>query len=229
MTLSPWLIWPSAQQTTDDGVVALLHAVPALVAVHAPEAALDGGDLRVAEGIALFLELLDKARAAGGGHVAPVEEAVDIDLLNAVLLGHIEHGENMGQVAVDAAVGQEAHDVQGMAAGLGIFNGLEVDGVLEELAVLDLLGHLGQDLEHDAARAHVGVADLGVAHLPLGQAHVEAGGLEAGVGIFGKEFIEIGGVGNIDGVAAGGRRQSVAVHDNQDCFFAHVYKLLHIK
>ena len=139
-----------------------------------------------------------------------------------MLLCHVEHGEDVGQVAVDAAVGHEAHDMQGVAAGLGVLDGLEVHGVLEELAVFDLLGHLGQDLEHDAARAHVGVADLGVAHLALGQAHVKAGGLEDGVGIFGKKFIEIGGVGNIDGVAAGGRRQSIAVHDNQDCFLAHV-------
>ncbi len=128
----------------------------------------------------------------------------------------------MGQVAVHAAVGHEAHDVQGFAVCLGVLHGLDVDRVLEELAVLDLLGHLGQDLEDHAARAHIGVADLGVAHLPLGQAHVKAGGLERGVGIFGKEAVEVRGIGDIDGVALGGDGQSVAVHDDKDCFLAHV-------
>ncbi len=146
---------------------------------------------------------------------------MDVDLLHAVLLCHIQHGEDMGQVAVDAAVGHEAHDVQSAAACFRVLNGLEVDRVPEEFAVLDLLGHLGQDLEYDAARAHIGVTDLGVAHLPLGETHVEAGGLEHGVGILGKESVKIGGIGDIDGVSLRGSGQPVAVHDDKDCFFAH--------
>ena len=35
-----------------------------------------------------------------------------------------------------------------------------------------------QVLEHDAAAADVGMADLAVAHLARGQAHVKAGGRE---------------------------------------------------
>ena len=128
----------------------------------------------------------------------------------------------MGDVAVDAAVGHEAHDVQRFAVLLCVLHGLDVDRVLEELAVLDLLGHLGQDLEHDAARAHVGVADLGVAHLPLGQTHVKPGSLERGVGVLGEEAVEIRRFGDIDGVAARGGGETVAVHDDQDCFFAHI-------
>ena len=215
ITLSPHAL------AADDGVVALLHAVPALVAVHAPEAALDGGDPRVAEGIALLLQLTDEARAAGGRHVASVEEAVDEDLLHAALLGHVEDAEDVDEVAVHAAVGHEAHDVQGLAVCLRVLHGLDVDLVLEELAVLDLAGHLGQDLEDDAARADVGVTDLGVAHLPGRQADVQPGGLQRRMGPAVKEPVQIRGVGDVDGVALGGSRQAEAVHDDKNCLFAH--------
>ena len=87
----------------NDGVIALLYAIPALVTIHAPEASLKSGDLGVAELIALFLKLLDKARAALGRDVASVEEAMDIDLLNAALLSHIERRKDVVQVAVHAA------------------------------------------------------------------------------------------------------------------------------
>ena len=106
----------------------------------------------------------------------------------------------MRQVAVYAAVGAQAHHMQGLAVGLGVLNGLDVDRVFKKFAVLNLLRHLRQDLEHHAARAHVGVADLGVAHLPLGQAHVQPGGLEQGVRVLGEELIQVGGIGDIDGV-----------------------------
>ena len=205
----------------NDGVIALLYAIPALVTIHAPEASLKSGDLGVAELIALFLKLLDKARAALGRDVASVEEAMDIDLLNAALLSHIERRKDVVQVAVHAAGGEKPHDVQRVAAVLGIVHSLDIHGVLEELAVLDLLAYLGQDLEHDAARADVRVSDLGVAHLSLRQADLKAACLELGVGILAEQFIQIRLFGGGNGVARSGRSDAVAVKDYKNCFFAH--------
>ena len=170
----------------DYGVVALLHTVPAFVSVHAVEAALDGGDAGVAQLIALLLQLLNEACAALGGHVAAVQEAVDIYLLHAPLLCHIQDAEDMAQVAVDSAGGHEAQDVQGLALGLGVLHGLDVNRVLEELAVFNLLAHLGQDLEHNTACADIGMSHLGVAHLALRQTHIQSGGGELAAGVLGK-------------------------------------------
>ena len=47
---------------------------------------------------------------------------------------------------------------------------MDEGGVFEEFAVLDLFRDLGEVLIDDAARAHVEVADFGVAHLTVGQA-----------------------------------------------------------
>ena len=146
---------------------------------------------------------------------------MDEDLLHAALLRHIEDAEDVDKVAVHAAVGHEAHDVQGLAVCLRVLHGLDVDLVPEELAVLDLAGHLGQDLEDNAARADVGVTDLGVAHLALGQADVQPGGLQRRMGPAVKEPVQIRGVGDVDGVALGGSRQAEAVHDDKNCLFAH--------
>ena len=185
----------------DDGVIALLHAVPALVTIHAPEASLKSGYLGVAKLIALLLKLLDKARAALGRDVASVEEAVDIDLLNAALLCHIERRKDVVQVAVHAAGGEKPHNMQRVAAVLGVVHGLDIHGVFEELAVLDLLTYLGQDLEHDAAGADIRVSDLGVTHLTLGQTYGKTAGLKAGAGVGAEELIQIRLACGRDGVA----------------------------
>ncbi len=205
----------------DDGVIALLDAVPALVTVHAPEAALDRGDARVAERFTLFLKLRDKAGAALGRDVAAVEEAVDENLFHAACLCHVEHRKDVLEVTVHTAGGEKSHHMQRFSICLGILDRLDVDRVFKELAGTDLLGDLRQDLEDDAARADVGVADLGIAHLSLGQTDVQTGGKKLGAGIVREELIEIGGFGLGDRVARGGRRDAEAVHDDKSCFFAH--------
>ena len=127
----------------------------------------------------------------------------------------------MAQVAVDAAGGQQTHNVQGLAVCLGVLHGLDIDGVFKEFAVCDLLAHLGQDLEHHTACADIGVAHLGVAHLPLGQTHVQPGGGQGGAGVLGKEPVKIGLFGLGYGVAGRGSRQTVAVQNDKNSFFAH--------
>ena len=125
----------------------------------------------------------------------------------------------MGDVAVHAAVGEQTHDVQSLTVGLGVFDGLDIDLVFKELAGLDLLGDLRQDLEYHATGANVGVTHLGVAHLALGQAHVKSGGLQLGAGILGKELVKIGLLGLGNGVAGSGRRDAETVQNDKNGFF----------
>ena len=73
-------------------------------------------------------------------------------------------------MAVDAAVGDEADEVQRVPAVGGAIHRGDERRVGEEIAVADALVDARQVLVDDAAGAHVHVADFGVAHLPGGQA-----------------------------------------------------------
>ena len=111
--------------------------------------------------------------------------------------------------------------MQGGALGLAVVHGAHIGLVGEEIAVCDGLGDAGQVLKHHPAGADVGVAHLAVAHLPLGQAHVQAGGGQLTAGIFRKEPVQVGLFGVGDGVAGGLGPEAEAVHDDQSrrCFF----------
>ena len=110
----------------------------------------------------------------------------------------------MVNVAVHAAVGQKAHQVQGRAIRFAVLHGGEQGGIFEEPAVLDILGDLDQHLIDHAARADVGVSDLGIAHLTVRQTHVQAGGFQLAEGILGKEVIQLGGGSGLGSGSFGG-------------------------
>ena len=162
----------------DHRVVGALKTVPAFVAVHGVVAAHDGRDLANAELGALFLRLGDEVRAGGGGDVAPVEEAVQVHALEALDAGHLQKRPDVLHGGVYAAVGEQSVEVQRRALfQTGVHRGV-VGGIFKEGAVLNGAGDARQVLEDHAAAADVGVADLAVAHLTGGQAHVQTGGGE---------------------------------------------------
>ena len=126
---------------------------------------------------------------------------MDIDVLGAQGLGHLQQAEQVLLVAVHAAGAHQAHEVDGLA---GIDGGLHVPDqhlVLLHLAVLDGLGDEGQLLVDNAACADVGVAHLRVAHLAVGQADAHARSADGDVGAGGKQVVDIGSLGGDDGVA----------------------------
>ena len=152
---------------------------------------------------------------------------MDIDLLNPLVLGHLQQGEQVGDVAVHAAVGQQAHKVQGRAPLPAVGHGLHIGGVLKEGAAFNVTADVGQVLEHHTAGADVGVAHLAVAHLALRQAHVQAGGGQAAAGALGKNLIQVGGGGVGHSVARTVGRQAKAIHNNQSgwCFHRNKFSL----
>ena len=121
----------------------------------------------------------------------------------------------MVERGVHAAGGVQTVKVQRRALFNAVVHRLVVGGIFKERTVLDRAGDARQVLEHDAAAADVGMADLAVAHLARGQAHVKTGGLERRVGILGKKAVEHGGVGRAHRVADGIVGQAEAVHDDQ--------------
>ena len=119
-------------------------------------------------------------------------------------------------MAVDTAGAHQTHQVDGLARVDGSLHVLDQHRILQHLAVLDGLGDEGELLVHDAARAHVGVADLGVTHLAVGQTDSHARSVDGGHGIFCHQSIEVGLLGGDHGVAKGlVRHPAEAVHDAQ--------------
>ncbi len=196
----------------DDGVVARLDSVPALVAVHTVESALYRRYFRVSEGYALVAQLCYILDGASRRNIAPVEEAVDIDLIKAAHLCHVEYGEDVIYVAVNAAVGQKAENMQRPASRLCVVHRLDVGRVFKKASVGDGVVYARQILKHDAARAYVRVAYLAVAHLPLGQADIKAGGLELSVSVFREDAVKPRLSGEAHGIAAARGRYAEAVH-----------------
>ena len=114
-------------------------------------------------------------------------------------------------MGVDATIGDEADEVKALA-GRGGDSFLQ-NLVFREGAVTDGEVDAGEFLVNDAAGAEVEVADLGISHLALGQADLQAAGLESAPGIvlietvvdrcFGEEggialFLRTGAAGGID-------------------------------
>ena len=81
---------------------------------------------------------------------------------------------------------------------------------------MDGLGDEGQLLVDDAARAHVGVANLGVSHLAIGQTDSHAGSINGSHRVLCHQSIQMGGLGSHHGVAKGlVRHPAEAIHDAQ--------------
>ena len=105
---------------------------------------------------------------------------MDVGLRHPLAPGQLEERVQVLLVAVHAAVGDQPHEVDRAAGRLGLAHRLEQRGDLEEGAVLDGPVDAHQVLVDDPPGAEVGVADLGVAHLPLGQSDGETGGPQRG-------------------------------------------------
>ena len=201
--------------------IRLFDAIPAVVTVHGVVAAHDRRDLSDADLAELFAAGGDEVLAGAGRHVTAVEQGMDVNLLQAVTLGQLHKAVKMGDVAVHAAVGEQADQVQSGVVFLRVFHGGEERLVLKEGAVLDRLRDAGQLLIHDAARADVRVADFTVAHLAVRQAHVHTGRADLGQRVRGKQAVKVRFLGRGDRVPLR-RGNAEAVEDHkQKRFLSH--------
>ena len=139
---------------------------------------------------------------------------MNINLVQPVFLGQLQQTEQVINVAVNAAVGQQAHQVQGGTVLLAVFHRAQQGRVFKKVPVLNRLGDAGQLLVDDAARTDVGVANLRVAHLPVRKADIKAGSADLGVGVLGKIFVEVRLFGGMDGVAVVGVVDAETVEDH---------------
>jgi hypothetical protein len=87
-------------------------AFPAIVSVHRVVPAYDGSDFADAKLAHPLLQLADVVTAAVGGRIATVHEAMHENSLHLFLLGHFEQRKEVIDVRVDAAVAEQAKEVQ---------------------------------------------------------------------------------------------------------------------
>ncbi len=138
------------------------------------------------------------------------------DAGHLVPYAELEAGEQVLVDGVHPAGPEQADQVQG-AAGV-LEDCAEVGERLEaeEVTALDALGDPHQILGHHPAGAQVEVADLGVPHLPLGEPHGEAAGLEQRARLALPQAVPHRGPGEFDRVALAGLAIPPAVqHDER--------------
>ncbi len=85
--------------------------------------------------------------------------------------GHAKQGNKVVDVAVNAAVGDESHEVQGFARVAGGVHCVHQHGVARQRSIIDGARDADDVHEDHPAGPQGHVAHLGVAHLPLGEPH----------------------------------------------------------
>ena len=165
------------------------------------------------------LKLFDVALAALGRGVPAVHKAVDVDVVQPAALRHLDQREQVGDVAVHAAVGDKPHHMQLFAVPLGVVHRLDERGIGEKVAVLDRLGDAGEFLIDDPAGTDIEVTDLAVAHLSFGKTDRKPARLEPSGGIFVLHRDHSRRSLGRDRVVGTVRSDAVAVHNDKSCEF----------
>ena len=122
----------------------------------------------------------------------------------------------MVDMAVDAAIGQQAHQMDRTVPLLCPADGPQQNRVFKKIAVPDGFCDAGQLLIDHPACADVGVAHLAVAHLSLRQTHRQAGAFQQGMGAACKQPVQNRRPRRGDRVVRAGGRFAPAVQDHQD-------------
>ena len=181
-------------------VVGQTDALPALVAVHGIVAASDSCHHAGTLG-AMLLELCHKALAALGVGVATVHKAVDIHLAKPILLGDVAQRKKVVERTMNATIAGKTHEVDGFSCLLGIAESVNDLGISQNRLVANCLVDFHEVLINHASAANVQMPHLAVAHLPVGQSHVLATGLQLAVRIVFQQGVPIGRWSRENGVA----------------------------
>ena len=211
----------------DVGVPAPLDHVPlGFVAVHREaHASTPRRDPVVATALAVdrleeFFEGADVVEGARLGHVAPVEQDVDPDPGDLLLVAARDHREQVLDVAVDIAVGEQAEEVERLARVAHVLGqllpGAPALAIEDRTAVDRLLDELGSLIE-DASGAERVVADLAVAHVGVvGHPDRLAMGAQLGRGRVRSEPVEVRRARQPDRVGFVLASAADAIHDADD-------------
>ncbi|VVB69394.1 Uncharacterised protein [uncultured archaeon] len=156
----------------DEAAISLLNSLPALIPVHGVVAPRDRGHPAHAQLPELLLQLPKIGQSASGRDVPAVKNGVHINPLQTLFLCHLQKGIQVGVVAVHAAIGEQAHQMQPAASGL--LHGLQQNRILVKSSILHGQADPGIVLVNDPSAAQVEVSHLRVAHLPSRQTDGQA-------------------------------------------------------
>ena len=161
------------------------------------------------------LDVLQALKRAARRHVPAVEEGVDPHR-HAGARDQVGQRDEMVLVGMHAAGRGEAHQVAGAAALLQGGDQLGQDRVLDQRAVGDGLVDARQVGHGDPAGAEIHVADLGIAHLALGQADEGLRGVDQALRAGRDQPVVVGRARIEDGVVARVGTMSPAIENAQD-------------
>ncbi|MNX91740.1 hypothetical protein D3C86_1238450 [compost metagenome] len=166
------------------GVIGFLDALPAIVAIHriiTADYRADAGTLRQARyqrRHKIFSRLRRDVAAIGDGMHHDLQAVAD----------HQPHRRlAVEDMAMDAAIGNHAHQMRHTARGFYLGCEIKHRRIAEKAAILDRQIDLAEIHGDDAARADIGVAHFRIAHLPGGQADIRAEGGQRRIRAGGKK------------------------------------------
>ena len=167
------------------------------------------------------LQLGNILQGRGSGHVTAIQQDVAVGLHHALCPCFLQHGNQVGDVGVNVAVGQQTQEMQGVTVlcvgnqvlpGLGLEHGTAFDALLHQLCTLRINLTAAQGI----------VADLRVAHVVIGgQTNGSAVRLQPGVGAGSQQLVQGGGFCNGHSIAAAAVTLAHAVHNYKYNGFFH--------
>ena len=209
------------------GAPTLLHHGPVgFVTVHGDlhTAAAGGDGVVAAVGAQLGENLLQHfhiLQRGGSGHVTAVQQNVAVGLLHTLGVGLPQQGDQVVDIGVDVAVGQQAQEVHSLP-GQGIGNQILPGFRSVQSAIFDGLAHQFGALRVDLTTAQRVVTDLRIAHILIaGQADGGAVGFQVSMGAGFQQHIQRRSLCNRDRVAAAAVTLTNAVHNDQYNRFFH--------
>ena len=150
---------------TDQAPPGALDPLPAVVAVHRPEAAHDAADPGAAP-IRGLLHARDEAKSGRGTGVAAIRDRMHDHARTGepARAGEVEDRLKMPKITVHEAITAQSEHVHAAAGGHGVIEGRLQAGVGGEATVADRARDPHEFLVHDPSGTDVLVADLAVAH-----------------------------------------------------------------
>src|SRR5437764_549879 len=119
-------------------------------------------------------------------------------------------------MGVHVAIGKQSDEMQLTATRASTFYRVEQDRIGEDRAVLDHYVNLGDVHVHDAAGAHIEVADFAVAHLAVRQTYKAPAGVNERVGILAQQLVVSGLASESDGVGLALGAIAPTIEDDED-------------
>ena len=200
----------------DQRAEGFLGPVPPGVPVHGVVAPGDGRDAAQPGGAQEFFRLPRVGQAALGRRIAAIHEGMNEEALNASPLRRTDDRLQVVDVAVHAAVAQEAHHVKRRLLTSRRVVGAAERFVAVELAASDRPVDARQILEHDAARAEAQMPDLRIADDARRQADRLARGREEGRRVGAAEPLHEARRAPGDGIAFGRVAVTPAIENDED-------------